>query len=208
MTYRMGNTVRQLEQSDIVELQEDLELVGLSFDGLSLAGFDFTDKLVEDCSFRECVLTDARFNTAVVRSCDFAGAGVQGISLFAATFEECKMMGLDFTHGGVQFDAATFTRVNLDYALLRGTDLSDVRFTACSMHECDLTGANLSGASLIECDLEGVEWASVITSGTDLRGSDTRGIDLRSGPYGVILTTRQAISLVEDLGVLVIDPAE
>jgi len=203
-----GEPVRQLEQQEIAEIRDDLEFVGLSFDGLMLAGFDFTDRRVEHCTFREATLTDARFNTAVVRSCDFAGAGVQGISLFAAAFEDCKMMGLDFTRGGVQFDATTFTRVNLDYALMRGVDLSEVRFSACSLHECDLTGANLTGTCMTECDLEGVEWANAITSGTDLRGSDTRGLDLRSGPYGVILTSRQAISLVESLGVLVIDPAE
>ena len=33
-------------------------------------------------------------------------------------------------------------------------------------------------------------------------------VALRSGPYGVILTTRQVVGLVEGLGVRVIDPTE
>jgi hypothetical protein len=41
-----------------------------------------------------------------------------------------------------------------------------------------------------------------------LRGSSMRGLDLRRGPYGVIVTTKQAVALVGDLGVQVIDPAE
>jgi fluoroquinolone resistance protein len=199
--------VKQLAQSDIPSLAEERDLRSLSFDGLNLAGHDFSDAVIEDCSFRECVLTDARFNTSTIRACEFAGAGVQGISLFAATVEECKMMGLDFTRGS-RLDAATFARVNLDYALLRGVDLTGVEFTGCSMRECDLTNADLVNASLVECDLTDADWSGASTRGTDLSGSRVRGLDLRRGPYGVILTTRQAVSLVEDLGVRVFDPAE
>ena len=132
---------------------------------------------------------------------------MQGVSLFAASFDECKMMGVDFSRGG-RFDAATFTRVNLDYASLRGIDLSGVEFTGCQMRECDFTGANLTGTSLIECDLTDADWSTTTTTGTDLRGSSTRGLDLRRGPYGVIVTTRQAVAMVESLGVTVVDPAE
>jgi uncharacterized protein YjbI with pentapeptide repeats len=199
--------VRQLAQSDISGLEHEIELRGLSFNALSLVGHDFSDRVIEDCSFRDCVLTDSRFNAATIRACEFAGASMQGVSLFAATIEECKMMGLDFSRG-TRFDAVTLTRVNLDYALLRNVDLSDVEFTGCSMRQCDLTGANLSHTSLIDCDLTDADWAGAATLKTDLRGSRTRGLDLRRGPYGVVVTTRQAVGLVENLGVTVIDPAE
>ena len=199
--------MRQLAQSDLPALATERELRGLSFEGLSLVGWDLLDRVIEDCSFRDCVLTDARFNASVVRSCEFAGAGVQGVSLFAVAIEECKMMGLDFTRGA-RFDAATFTRVNLDYTLLRGVDLAGVEFDSCSMRECDFTGADLANASLVDCDLTDADWSGAITRSTDLRGSSTRGLDLRRGPYGVILTTKQAVALVEDLGVRVFDPAE
>jgi fluoroquinolone resistance protein len=199
--------MRQLVQSDLPALASEHELRGLSFEGLSLVGWDLADRVIEDCSFRDCVLTDARFNASKIRSCEFAGAGVQGVSLFAATLEECKMMGLDFTRGA-RFDAATFSRVNFDYTLLRGLDLTGVEFVGCSMRECDFTGGDLTNASLVDCDLTDADWSSVTTSSTDLRGSSARGLDLRRGPYGVILTTKQAVALVEDLGVRVFDPAE
>lgn len=199
--------MRQLQQSDIPDILAEPELRALSFDGLSLVGADFSDRVIENCSFRDAVLTDSRFNTSTIRACEFAGAGVQGISLFAANVEECKMMGLDFTRG-TRFDAATFTRVNLDYGLFRGVDLAGVEFNGCAMRECDFTGADLTNASLIDCDLSDADWSGATTRGTDLRGSSTRGLDLRRGPYGVILTTRQAVALVEDLGVRVFDPAE
>ena len=199
--------MQQLAQSDLASLAEEPELRGLSFDGLRLAGFDFADRVIEECSFRDCLLADARFNTSTVRACEFAGAGVQGISFFAAVIEECKMMGLDFGRGA-RFDAATFARTNLDYALFRAADLAGVEFTGCSMRECDFTGADLANASLVECDLTDADWSNAITRGTDLSASRIRGLDLRRGPYGVILTSRQAISLVEDLGVRVFDPAE
>ena len=76
------------------------------------------------------------------------------------------------------------------------------------MRECDFTGADLANASLVECDLTDADWSNATTRGTDLSASRIRGLDLRRGPYGVILTSRQAISLVEDLGVRVFDPAE
>lgn len=117
------------------------------------------------------------------------------------------MMGLDFTRGA-RLDAAVFKRVNFDYTLLRGLDLTAVEFVGCSMRDCDFTGANLTDASLLDCDLTDADWSGATTSNTDLRGSSARGLDLRRGPYGVILTTNQAVALVEDLGVRVIDPAE
>jgi uncharacterized protein YjbI with pentapeptide repeats len=199
--------MQQLAQSDLASLAEELELRGLAFDGLNLVGFDFADRTIEECSFREAVLTDARFNTSTIRACEFAGARVQGISLFAAVVEECKMMGLDFTRGA-RFDASIFTRVNLDYSSFRNADLTGVEFTGCSMRECDFSGADVSNATLVECDLTDVDWARVTTRGTDLSGSRIRGLDLRTGPYDVIVTTRQAVSLVEDLGLRVFDPAE
>jgi uncharacterized protein YjbI with pentapeptide repeats len=76
------------------------------------------------------------------------------------------------------------------------------------MRECDLYGADLSGASLVNCDLTDADWTGVRTRDTDLRGSSIRGLDLRTGPFGVVLTTGQAVALVQDVGVKVIDPAE
>jgi fluoroquinolone resistance protein len=199
--------MRQLAQSDLPAFASERELRALSFEGLSLVGWDLSDRVIEDCSFRDCLLTDARFNASTVRSCEFAGAGVQGVSLFSAVIEECKMMGLDFTRGA-RFDAATFTRVNLDYTLLRGVDLTGVEFVGCSMRECDFNGADLTNATVVECDLTDADWSGTTTSSTDLRGSSVRGLDLRRGPYGVILTTKQVVALAEDLGVRVFDPAE
>ena len=42
--------MHQLSQSDLASIAEDLELRGLSFDGLNLAGFDFADRVIEDCA--------------------------------------------------------------------------------------------------------------------------------------------------------------
>lgn len=199
--------MRQLAQSELPALADENELRGLSFDGLRLLGWDLSDRTIEDCSFRDCVLTDSRFNASTIRACEFAGAGVQGVSFFATTIDECKMMGLNFTRG-CRFDAATIARTNLDYALFRNVELTGVEFTDCLMRECDLTGADLTDASLLGCDLTDADWSGATVRGTDLRGSRVRGLDLRRGPYGVILTTRQVVGLAEDLGVTVIDPAE
>ena len=70
------------------------------------------------------------------------------------------------------------------------------------------TGADLTDASLLECDLTDADWSNATTRNTNLRGSRIRGLDLRRGPYGVILTSQQVVGLAHDLGVTVIDPAE
>jgi fluoroquinolone resistance protein len=199
--------MKQIRLSDLRALAEERELSNLSFDGLSLVGYDFSDSVIEDCSFRGAILTDARFNASTIRRCEFAEAAVQGASFFGATLEECKMMGLDFTRG-TRLAVATLKDVNLDYALLRGLDLASVEFTCCSLRECDLSGADLTDASLIDCDLTDADWTGATTRNTDLRGSSIRGVDLRTGPYGFVLTSPQAVSLVRDVGVQVIDPAE
>lgn len=199
--------MRRLAPSDLDVLDGPDGLHGLAFDGLRLVGRDLSDRVVEDCSFRDCVLTDVGFNSSTIRRCTFEGASVQGASFFGASVEECKMMGLDFGRG-VRFGASTFIRTNLDYCLLRGVDLVKVEFAECSMVECDFTGADLSQASLIGCDLTDADWSGVRARQTDLRGSRVRGFDLREGPYGVVLTSRQVAGLAGDLGITVIDPAE
>ena len=199
--------MRQLRQSDLARLSDERELANLSFDGLSLVGLDLADRLIEDCTFHDAVLTDAKFNASVIRRCEFTDAAVQGADFFSVAFEDCKMMGLDFTRG-TRLAAATLTNVNLDYSLLRGADLADLEFTGCFLRECDLTNADLTDATFVDCDLTDADWTGATTRNTDVRGSRIRGLDLRRGPYGLVLTTRQAVALVEDVGVQVIDPLE
>ena len=129
-----------------------------------------------------------RFNASTVRRCEFARAGMQGVSLFAAVFDECKMMGLDFSRG--PFDAATFTRVNLDYASLRGIDLSGVASSPgvdarVRLHrrepdrnEPDRVRPHGRGLVVDYDERHGCAWV------------EHAGPGLRRGPYGVILTTK------------------
>ena len=63
--------MRQLTQSELGEIDGLEELADLSFDGLRLAGHDFADRVIEDCSFRGCILADARFNASTLRRCQF-----------------------------------------------------------------------------------------------------------------------------------------
>ena len=41
--------MRRLQQSDLAELEGLEELNDLSFDELRLVGFDFADRVIEDC---------------------------------------------------------------------------------------------------------------------------------------------------------------
>jgi uncharacterized protein YjbI with pentapeptide repeats len=131
---------------------------------------------------------------------------VNSANFFAATFDQCKLLGWDFREG-LNLTATTFTGCSLDYALLRGVDLAKQRFERCSFVEADLSLANLTEAAFMDCDLSNVDLQETTFRMTDLRGSNLTGWNLkRHDLAGIVITSAQAATLAEALGIQVLDP--
>ncbi len=97
---------------------------------------------VERCRFRNCLLTNATFDTIAFVDADF-----QGADLSHATLKSCECEGA---------------------LLLSKANLSGATLTDCNLYHCDLTQANLRGAKLESVDLEGAKLNKANLTGAEL----------------------------------------
>jgi uncharacterized protein YjbI with pentapeptide repeats len=134
----------------------DEEYEDLVLDGLSLKHQNLENCTFVGCSFARADLTDARLNASLFRGCNLSSARAAGRNLFSTTFEQCKMLGLDFREG-VNFTATTFKECILDYSVFRGVSLQKMAFECCSLIEADLSLTNLKEAPFVNCDLTRAE---------------------------------------------------
>ena len=117
-------------------------------------------------------------------------------------------MGVDF-RDGVTLTGATFTRCNLDYALLRGVSLAKMAWASCSLVEADLSLTDLREASFVNCDLTRVDLQEATFFQTDLRGANLTGWNLkRHDLHGAIITPAQFDALATELGILILETGE
>jgi len=202
-----GSHMREVTQTEIQGFLPEGCYEGMVFDGLDLRRLDLTGSRFEECVFVDCNLGDSKLNGGMLTNCRFENVGLQGTDLFGVAITGCKFMAANFTQG-TRLVVTSFSHVNLDYAVFRGVNLSGLEFTDCTLREADLSLADLSEANLVNCDLDSVDWTGAITRDTDVRGSQLRGLDLRTGPRGFIVTTNQLVGLAEDIGVRVVDAAE
>ena len=145
-------------------------------------------------------------NASVLRDCNLSNARVAGCNFFAAVFEQCKMLGVDFREG-ITFTAATFKRCNLNYATFRGVSMQKMAFDHCLLVDTDLSLTDLRAASFAGCDLTNTDIREARFFQTDLRGANLTGWSLKQHDLsGTIISSAQFEALATELGILVIDP--
>jgi uncharacterized protein YjbI with pentapeptide repeats len=72
-----------------------------------------------------------------------------------------------------------FDCANLDFASLRGANLSDANLSDASLRGANLSDANLNGAYLSDADLRDANLNGAYLNGANLRGANLNGADLR-----------------------------
>ncbi|OWK43736.1 pentapeptide repeat-containing protein [Fimbriiglobus ruber] len=140
------------------------KIKGARFDGAAMSGGSFAN--AEDCSLKNVVMKQTRWNPAEFRRCDFTGAAlfIQTGSCTRAT--DCSFVGADLSEADL--DNSHFTRA----------DFSDANLTGARLEKCDFTGANLAGADLTRADLREAKLTNADLSGAKLRDSLLTGTDL------------------------------
>jgi len=146
----------------------DDEIVGTNF-----CGEQIDDKVIEDCTFRECrfvgaVLTDCRFVTCTFEDCDLSGVVLSGVALHEVRFLRCKLRGVDFAEA-FSLRLPEFEECMLDQAGYVGVALPGLTLEKCSAREACFQDAKLQRANFCGTDLHGA-----LFSGADLRKADLR----------------------------------
>jgi len=157
---------------------------------------------VRNGSFHDAVLpllqaTDCRFTTT-----DFANCALEKAYLRRVEFIGCRLIGIQISDADLQ--DIRFSRCNARLARYWTSSCKAMRFEQCALEEASFVGSNLAGAVFANCDLRGADFRNTNLSGADLRGSTLTGMQVHSKDLkGAIIDPRQALELIELLGVIV-----
>ncbi|GAH14511.1 unnamed protein product, partial [marine sediment metagenome] len=106
------------------------------------------ESIFENCKFRECEFL----------SCNLSNINFKSSNLQDMVFEDCKLLGVDWTKAKWPYVKLTstlkFYQCNLRLNNFFEMNLIDTVFEECRLQESDFRGADLMGASLCYCDFE------------------------------------------------------
>ena len=120
-------------------------------------------------------------------------------SLFAVSFEECKMTGSSLAEA----DASALTVQGGAWSLtdLHGLKLARMEWRGVSLAGADLRECDLSRSRFLDCDLSSAQLTNADLRESDLRGSRMDGVDF---PHIRMKNTKidleQAVLLAESMG--------
>jgi len=80
---------------------------------------------------------------------------LNGAALNNAVFNNCKILGVNFSECQTMLFSVKFDGCILDYASFMGRKMVSTRFTKCSLKETTFSQANLSGSVFDQSDLSG-----------------------------------------------------
>lgn len=106
-----------MERTELLELIESKEIIGVDFSGQRLEKIDFTGCRIERTSFKGCELVHCRFRNAKISWSDFRYAEIQH-----GTFEDAEIAFCDFYRafidGVVIFSGSSFYNCSLNKTYL------------------------------------------------------------------------------------------
>lgn len=138
-----------------------------TFVGVDMQGLDCSRKEFEGCTFKNAKLPESRWMGAVLEDCtfelcDLANMVPRGLTARDVRFNECKLLGVDWTGIGTAPRVA-FEACNLRYSIFANVDLrrtaffrsviTEGTFVAVDLTESDFDGSDLTGTTFSECVL-------------------------------------------------------
>ena len=161
----------------MVSLSNEIkEYLSESFSGLSCSGEEFSKVEFDSCVFTECDFSDAHFNHCKFIDCHFVRSNVSNAKLNWSKFndvlfEDCKVIGLDWTRASWQaliFGAPIgFKRCILNDSSFFGLALAELLVEDCKAYDVDFRTAALNQSNFTYSDL-----SSSLFGKTDLKGAD------------------------------------
>ncbi len=145
-----------------------------TFEKVIYTGKEVRNKEFEQCTFKDCDLSDSlflnnRFTECVFTGCNLSMTKLAGSSLRDVTFKQCKLLGVNFSECEDFLFSVHFENCILDYASFMKKKMTKTKFIHTSLKQVAFTGANLSGSLFDHTDL-----ADSIFNGTDLKEADFR----------------------------------
>ncbi|MBC8504236.1 MAG: pentapeptide repeat-containing protein [Anaerolineales bacterium] len=166
-----------------------------------------------NCSFVETVLLDCRFIECKFKDCDMSLLQVSGSVVSGTTFEDSKLVGINWTHANwgtnLLQEPLAFARCVLNHSTFIGLTLAEFQFKDCIASDVDFREADLSQSMF-----EGTDLSESFFSQTNLTQADlSRARNYTINPEentlkGAKFSLPEAMSLLFSMNILLIDPNE
>ncbi|WP_316791170.1 pentapeptide repeat-containing protein [Pedobacter frigoris] len=135
---------------------------------------DFTlerlDSAYESTEFRSCTFGEVSgiaFTDCLFTTCNLSNAQVAKSKAMDLTFQDCKLIGINF-YQMLDFGfSLQFENCLMDYASFDHKKMNKSSFSNCRLHGANFSNADLSKTLMTGCDL-----ADAVFSGTNLSGMD------------------------------------
>lgn len=149
-----------------------------NWDGRHLLGHtEFDEYRFVNCDFSEADLSNKRFADCLFERCNLASARVAGTALQNVAFEDCKLLGLQFTACRDMMFGVHFDNCQMRYASFAGRKMPATRFVRCNLDEADLVNCDLSNAVFQDCSLAGTVFQNTVLVGADFTSATGFTID-------------------------------
>lgn len=154
------------------------ELVGRSFQGLSLRGAvlsrcRLSQVVFEDCSFVQTDLRGARLEGVTFRNCRFLHVTAGECEFLGGVLESCRLERCDFTRAKLRQTRLVDTlcdSVWFDFARMNTVRMERCLFAACNFWGAFLRGLHLMGNTFEAGDFSRSLWVSCRIQGLGLSG--------------------------------------
>ncbi|NDW17321.1 pentapeptide repeat-containing protein [Dysgonomonas sp. 216] len=137
----------------------------------------------DNCTFKKCDLSEMKlFGTRFVDcsfvDCNLAMITLNEVQLANAEFDNCKILGVDFSLCSTFLFSVKFNKSVVDYSLLKGLKISGTSFIDCSLKYTDFADADLSKSQFIRSNLEGAMFENTNLREVDFTTAYGYSIDL------------------------------
>jgi fluoroquinolone resistance protein len=199
----------------MIEISSHTRYADQTFQGARLeqtvvAGSEFHDCAFVRCSFAGATLRNCRFVRCTFQDCDLGLAQVPGSVFSDARFEDCKVIGVNWTEAdwpAVRLGKPpAFLRCALNHSTFIGLNLHGIRMENCAAVDVDFREADLSGADFGGTDLANSLFAQTNLTETDLSRARNYAIaPAQNTLKGAKFSLPEAMSLLYNLDIVLVD---
>ncbi|NDV17173.1 pentapeptide repeat-containing protein [Muricauda sp. TY007] len=132
----------------------DQEFIKQDYTQTKLPKGDYENCRFVNCLFSKGFLDNQNFVECTFEGCDLTNTNISHTIFNDVTFEECKMVGLQFETCNQLLLSLNFVGCNLSVASFIGMHLPSIQFNDCKLHQTDFSEAHLKQAEFSGCDLE------------------------------------------------------
>lgn len=168
------------------------EIVATVFEECVFSGCNFSETIFKQCKFRYCKFINCNLSLIIVNNCSFLNV----------QFEECKIIGVNWTYVEALWPPIIFKKCNISQSNFLGLNLKEVIITECIVREADFRECDLYHATLTANDFKNSLFNNTNLTKADLTNATDYTINvLENKLHGAKFSLPEAVSLLNGIGI-------